>query len=485
MSKNGLAPVVPIIVAAFCWGLGSPALGVDLPKLRLEPCGPPEGRQDVLCGSFSVPENPQRPTGRRLGLRVEVLPALEGLRSGGAMFHLEGGPGIPATGARDFYLGPGRDYRRGRDVVLLDQRGVGSDGLHCPALENRGPLDDDYAPAAVKECRLALERRADLTQYGTWNAAGDIDLVRAALGYERIDVWALSYGTKLAQVYIKRFPKRVRTAFFLGTAPIDFQPPLFHAVNAQRALDELFFDCQSDPACRRAYPDLRGDWQRLLARLDSAPVRVALPGAGKGEEKTLEIRRGAFAEAFRNLMGTTAQQRRLPLLIHSAALGDFAPFVAALPAGPSPFTEGLYLSVTCAEGPARIAAADVGPVTAGTFLGSYRVTGELSACGQWPRRTVADDFFAPATADVPVLIVSGDADATTPPSWAARVCGALPRCRLVQVPHLAHGPFDLDAWTGGDCLDRLATDLYRSGSAEAVDASCVTRMVPPPFSVKP
>ena len=487
MKRNSdrLAPVVPIVVAAFCWVLGSPALGVDLPKIRLEPCGPPEARQDVLCGSVSVLENPQRPAGRRIGIRVEVLPALEGLRSGGAMFHLEGGPGIPATGARDFYLGPGRDYRRGRDVVLLDQRGVGSDGLHCPALENRGPLDDDYTPAAVTECRLALERRADLTQYGTWNSAGDIDLVRAALGYESIDVWALSYGTKLAQVYIKRFPKRVRTAFFLGTAPIDFQPPLFHAVNAQRALDEVFFDCQSDRACRSAYPDLRGDWQRLLTRLDSAPVRVAIPGAGKGEEKTAEIRRGAFAEALRNLMSTTAQQRRLPLLIHSAALGDFAPFLGALRAGPSQFTEGLYLSVTCAEGAARIAAADVGPVTTGTFLGSYRVTGELSACGQWPRRTVADDFFAPATADVPVLIVSGDADAVTPPSWAARVCASLPRCRLIRVPHLAHGPFDLDAWTGGDCLDRLAMDLYHSGSAEAVDANCVTKMVPPPFAVAP
>ncbi len=96
-----------------------------------------------------------------------------------------------------------------------------------------------------------------------------------------------------------------------------------------------------------------------------------------------------------------------------------------------------------------------------------------------------DDFFAPATADVPVLIVTGEADAVAPPSWAAQVCAALPRCRVLRVPHLAHGPFDLEAWIGGDCLDRLAMDLYRLGSAEAVDTSCVARMTPPPFALEP
>ncbi len=271
-----------------------------------------------------------------------VLPALEGLRSGGAMFHLEGGPGLAASGALDFYLGPGRDYRRGRDVVLADQRGLGEgpDALHCPTLENRGPLEDDYAPDAVAECRQALERRADLAQYGTWNAAGDLDLVRAALGHERIDLWALSYGTKLAQVYMKRFPGRVRTAFFLGTVPIDFRPPLFHAVNAQRALDLLFFDCQSDPACRGAYPDLRGDWQRLLARLEAGPKQASGPSNTAGEKRTVEIRRGPFAEAFRVLMNTTAGQRRLPRMVHRAAAGDFAAFLGALRSGPSQFTLG-------------------------------------------------------------------------------------------------------------------------------------------------
>jgi pimeloyl-ACP methyl ester carboxylesterase len=457
----------------------------DMPAaVRLVPCGPEPTASEALCGTVSVPEDPDRPDGRRLALDVVVLPALEGLHSGGAMFELGGGPGLTVTEGKDFYLGPGREFRRGRDVVLADQRGAGHgpQALRCARLEARSPLDDDYAPAAVAECRAELERRADLTQYGTWNAAGDLDLVRAALGHQRIDLWALSYGTKLAQIYIKRFPERVRTAFLVGTAPIDFQPPLFHAANAQRALDALFFDCQTDASCRGAYPDLRGDWQKLLARLDAGPVRVTLAGAG-GEQKTVEIRRGAFAEAVRGLMSMTSQQRQLPRLIHRAAAGDYAPLVSALGDGPSPFAEGLYLAVDCAEGAARIAAGDVGSATAGTFLGSHRLRGQLDACAQWPQGKLADGFFAPATAEVPVLMVSGDSDHVTPPEWSLQVCSHLPGCRLVRVPHLGHAPFDLEAWTGGDCVDRLALDLFARGSAAAVDAGCVSKMTPPPFAV--
>lgn len=474
-----------VALATLATAVTSPAradapAGVDLVACASEPIA-----SEALCGTVSVPEDPGRPDGRRLALDVVVLPALEGLHSGGALFQLEGGPGLAVTESRDFYLGPGREFRRGRDVVLADQRGTGHgpQALRCAKLEARTPLDDDYAPAAVAECRAELERRADLTQYGTWNAAGDLDLVRAALGYQRVDLWALSYGTKLAQVYIKRFPERVRTAFLVGTAPIDFQPPLFHAANAQRALDALFYDCQTDASCRRAYPDLRGDWQRLLARLDAGPVRATIAGAAGGEQKTVEIRRGAFAEAVRGLLSTTSQQRQLPRLIHRAAAGDYSPVVRALGDGPSPFAEGLYLSVECAEGAARIAASDVGPATAGTFLGTYRVRGQLDACAQWPQGKLADGFFTPASAEVPVLMVSGDSDHVTPPAWAMQVCASLPGCRLVRVPHLGHAPFDLDAWTGGDCVDRLALDLYARGSAAAVDASCVSKMAPPPFAV--
>jgi pimeloyl-ACP methyl ester carboxylesterase len=480
-APRALLPIVAVIAL-----LASTATAETAPPPELEPCGPASARTEMLCGTISVPENPQRPDDRQISLSVIVIPALEGHRTGGgALFLLEGGPGVAASVRQGFFLGPGREYRRGRDLVLLNQRGSG-DGppaLRCEALETRGPLDDLFPLPAVSACRAELEKHADLTQYGTWNAAADIELVRLALGYDQIDLLTLSYGTKLAQIYMKRFPESVRSAVLIGTAPPDFRAPLFHAANAQRALDLLFYACQSDEPCRTAYPDLREDWHRLLARLDARPVRVTLAGSAPARRNTIEIRRGELGEAVRNLMGSAAGQRRLPWIIHRAAAGDFGTLLGALPSGRAPYAAGLYLSIECTEGTARIDPADVAPATGGTFLGDYRVRAQLAACAAWPRASLPDGFFTPATAEIPVLMLSGDADHVAPPEWAAEVCAALPRCRLLRIPHLGHEFFATPGWTGGECPHHLARLFYASGDPKGVNASCLAKMVPPPFAV--
>jgi pimeloyl-ACP methyl ester carboxylesterase len=479
-----------LALAAGCVLLAAAADAAEPARPPLEPCGPAENPADARCGFLEVPEDPRHPEGRRISLPLVVLPSVEGTTGESALFELDGGPGLTSTDSKDFFLGPGRAFRRGRDVVLLDQRGTGHGphALRCPALERRGPLDDDYDPAAVEACREELARRADLTLYGTSHAAGDLDHARAALGYERIDLWALSYGTKLAQVYMKRFPGRVRTAFLVGTVPIDLRTPLFHAAAAQRVLDAVFADCQLDAACRAAYPDLRAEWGLVLARLEAGPVRASAPDSGAGEGRTVEIRRGAFGEAFRGLLATTTGQREIPRIVHRAAAGDWGPFLARMRKGPSPFAEGEYLSVECTESAPRIAPADVAAATSGTFLNDYRVRGQLGACATWPRGELPADFFAPAAdPGASVLVLSGEADHVAPPEWSAAVCGALPRCRLVSVPSLGHAPFDLDSWGGGavECFDGLAIELLATGDAERVDASCVRAMVPPAFAVDP
>ena len=470
------------------WLLGAPAvIASDVGKadIELKECGPPERETEMHCGTLEVLENPDQPEGRSVHLPVVVLPAIDGNSGRQALFQLEGGPGIAVSGIAPFYLDDGREFRRGRDVVLLDQRGTGEPSpLRCTGLEKLHPLDDVYPLEPVKACRQELEPTADLTKYSTWLAAGDIDRAREALGYATIDIWAISYGTKLAQTYMKRFPTRVRTAFFVGTVPPDLRAPLLHATNAQRVLDLLFFQCQSDPACREAYPALRHDWQGVLARLAEGPVHASHRDPETGDETTVEIRRGPFGEAFRELLSTTTGQRRIPHLIQRAASGDFSAFLEALPPDRSMFVEGLYLSVTCPEGTSRIDPTEIGPTTAGTFLGDYRVRQQRDACSAWRSAPVPDDFFEPTTADVPVLIISGTMDHVAPPEWSHRVCDQLPRCRLVSVPDLGHVPFDLAGWEGGDCFDRLALELFRTGSTETVDVSCLEAMTPPSFHVE-
>ena len=177
-----------------------PAVGLHAASsFSPRPCESPELKKaDARCGVVEVTEDRSKPD-RKIGLNMIVVPALHPNAGVPPMFHLEGGPGIAATSAAEFYVGPGRIYRESRDVVLVDQRGTGgSNPLHCPAIENRPPLVDEYLPEDVIACRKDLSSKADLTNYSTMRAAEDIDSVRVALGSEQIDIWSISYGTRLA-----------------------------------------------------------------------------------------------------------------------------------------------------------------------------------------------------------------------------------------------------------------------------------------------
>lgn len=458
-----LARAGSLLVVAAALGCGASRSRPGSPApLVLQPCLTPGDR--AVCGSLAVPEDPRRPAGRAIRLKVVILRALEPRPGAVPLFHLEGGPGVAATQALPFYLGPGRGYRRSRDLVLVDQRGTGgSNPLRCQEIESRSPLEEQYTDRDVDRCRTRLAARADLTRYGTAIAAGDLDRVRAALGLRQIDLWALSYGTQLAQVYLRGYPGRVRRAVLVGAATLDLRSPLHHAAGAQRVLDLLFAQCRADPACAAAHPHLEQSWQLLLARME-ADGRVA------------------FAEAIRRHLNTTAGQRGLPALIDRAAGGDPAPLLDALASQQDLVAEGLYLSNVCAEGTLRIEPGQIARFTDNTFLGAQRVRNQLRACRRWPVAPVAPAFFAPVRSPVPVLILSGDMDATTPPDQARAVCAALGNCRLVSFPALAHGPFDLDRWQDGGCFDRIAISFFDAATPAALDTSCLARMKPPPFA---
>jgi pimeloyl-ACP methyl ester carboxylesterase len=466
---------------------GSEAVASDTTgSLELEPCQLPSpiGDVEALCGALPVPENPDRPEGRLIELNVVVMPALEPAADAVPMFELAGGPGLPVATDAGIYAGPLLEFRRHRAVVLVDHRGTGGSGpLHCPALEAADPIGPVYPLDLVRACRDELADVADLDHYGSEIAAADIDQVREALGAEQLDLWALSYGTILGQTYLRLYPHRVRSAVFVGVAPLDLKSPLHHAASAQRALDLVLSECQLDAACNRAHPDLRDEWQTLLRRFDEGPIRVSRVNGDTDRADPFKLHKGPFAESFRNLLSVTTSQREVPWIIHRAAAGDFEPFLSRLPQGESPYALGLYLSVSCSQGASRIRPDEIDRFTTGTFLGDYRVMEERAACAEWPTAPAAESFFETPTADVPILVISGEVDHVTPPRFARDLCSSLPSCRMVLVPSLAHVPFDLDNWTNGVCLERLVIEFFADPDSNALDIACVSSMIPPPFAL--
>jgi pimeloyl-ACP methyl ester carboxylesterase len=390
---------------------------------------------------------------------------------------LEGGPGVPGTISAPLYTAELRFHRARRAVVLFDMRGTGESGaLHCPKTEQRSPLADMWRSEDVTACRQTLEAGADVTQYSTEASARDVDALRAALGADRVDLAALSYGTWLAQAYLELYPARVRSAALIGTVPLGEKLPLHHARNGERALQLVLSDCRADAACRAAYPNLGADWGRVQSRLAKGPIVIK---TGKGE---LLVRQGPFGELVRNLLNTLMGARRLPYFIHSVAAGDYAPLADLVETnGPEPEADGLYLSVTCPEATLRIEPGEIGPATRGASFGRYRIDQQIAACRLWAPSRPDRALLTPPKSSAPVLLLAGGRDATTPPAWAHQVSAGLPNSRVVEIPAMSHLPVGL---AHIECLDQMADAFFAKASVKGLDTSCVAEMTPPPFATR-
>ena len=213
--------------------------------------------------------------------------------------------------------------------MLVDQRGTGgSNPLHCRHDTNpQYFLDEMYPVEYVKNCRRELEQKADLTQYTTPVAMDDLDDVRAWLGYERINLFGLSYGTRAALVYMRQHPERVRTAFLVGVTPTYHNVPLHHARDGQRALNLLLNECAADSKCNKAFPNIKKELMELLSSLGRQPAQAKYVLPETGKEVTVTIRPEVFAEKLRSALYMPPGARKLPFIIHRAAQGDLAPFL--------------------------------------------------------------------------------------------------------------------------------------------------------------
>ena len=416
----------------------------------------------VRCGSVSVPENRADPAGRRIALNVVVFDALEPGASRSAQFDLEGGPGFAVTESAAFYASDGEAYRRRRAVVLADMRGTGGSGaLRCRALEDYARADPGaplYPVELVWKCRDALDGAADVRQYTTAAASEDIEAVREALGYERIDLNALSYGTTLALRYVADHPDRVRTAVLMGAVPAKAMPPAHHALAADDGLKRLIDSCAQDAACATQYPDLHSDIDRARSRL----------GPEEG---------AVFFERMRALLYLPATSRQVPALLHAAAAGRAIPPASARQ---RVFADGLYLAITCSESLAVMNVADAIAEADATPFGSYRLARQRDACAQWPRAAPDPDLMREPSSDVPILLLSGALDPVAPTAWSVELAKAFPNGRLVVVPEGAHV---MDGLDGLDtCLDGMILRFVDTRSAAAIDDTCVSRMRAGPFT---
>ncbi len=395
------------------------------------------------------------------------------------MFVLAGGPGqsITETFPR---IAPAFDrLQRDRDLVLVDQRGTGGSGLlSCPKI-GRSDRDVELLPAEAGRAAGACARSlpVDLTRYGTDDYVRDLDAVRAALGYERVNLVGFSYGTRAALAYARAHPRRARTLVLDGVASFQMIIGNDFDVDSERALTLLFARCAAEPACLARYPDLEKGFRDLVARLDRKPEKVRTRHPVTGEPLDLVVDGDAVRQVTLAFLYQAETAALLPPLIREALQGDLAPLAAqgilAVTDIQAGMSRPLQLSVLCSEDVPLYT--DPAPGAAPTFLGNGAREAFRGLCAEWPRAPLDPTFHQAPRMEVPTLLLSGEADPVTPPRWADQAAMSLPASRRLTVPGQGHGVF------ARGCMPRIVAEFVKRGSADGLDVSCLDKLRPAPI----
>ncbi|MEE4301317.1 MAG: alpha/beta fold hydrolase [Pseudomonadales bacterium] len=452
------------------------------PALVLAPCHVTDASAvrgvDAECGTLRVPLDYDDPDAAQLELSVVRVPALAAEPAPSALTVIQGGPGGSSI---DLYLsiaGALGGVLRERDILLVDQRGTGrSAPLRCPE-DSTMDLDASLDPATVREaarrCLDALD--TDPRQFTTSVAVRDLERVRAALGYDQLDLYGASYGTRVALHYLHRHPERTRSIVIDGVAPVGWVLGPTIAADAQRSLEALFERCRNEPACAARFGDPAVTFSRLLDRVAAAAEEVELRHPVSGETTSLRFGREQLTMAVRMLSYQPETAALLPLLIAQADAGDPAPLAAQAMLIMANLGEalatGMHNSVVCSE---DLPFVDAPPDASDTYLGNAQLAVLQAMCEVWPQGVVDADLREPFVSDVPALVLSGSEDPVTPPENGRVAAQQLTRSLEIVGTGQGHG------LVMRGCLPRVLADFVASAEPETVEADCVEDLAAAPI----
>jgi pimeloyl-ACP methyl ester carboxylesterase len=316
--------------------------------------------------------------------------------------------------------------------------------------------------------------------YTTSIAVRDLDEVRAALGFEQIDLYGASYGTRVAELYMRRYPARVHAVILDGVTYPEQMIGVETPQDGENALNLVVARCRQAPDCAATYPDLQQDLESLLRQFGPQKVMVTIDDPNSGLPLEIEFNHKILGAALRFLSYSAMQASLLPALIHEGAHGKLRPLASqsimnARQIGDQ-LANGMQYSVICSEDEPFFAAANIDRAAmAKTYQGTELVDALAEICKLWPHGPVDADLHAPLHSDIPTLLLSGEADPVTPPADAERAAVGLTRHRHLILKGEGHGQLA----TG--CVPKLMADFLDDAAPDKLDAACLDQHSPEPF----
>lgn len=473
------------LLCVICIG-AIPAAYADL---VLEDCrisaGPGFPGIKARCGTLERHEDPWDEGSALLPLKVAVVPALSLEPEPDPFVPIAGGPGQSSIEYYSLLTHAFERIRRTRDIVLLDQRGTGASArMECDIGDEvvEGHATPEQIITATEDCLDALPH--DPRFFTTSVAVSDLEALRIAIGAPEFNVYGVSYGTRVAQHYVRRYPDSVRTVILDGVVPPQLALGSVIAVEAQHALTRIFDRCAESAECHERFPDIDQEFATLKERLTASAIPVDLQNPLTGSSQTVRFGDAELAGAIRLLSYTPQSVALMPLLIHEAANENYAPlasqFLMAMERLSDTLAIGMHNAVVCTEDAPFYDSQDVSrEALESTYIGPMQVEALEAICSAWPAGVLDPEFKTPLATDKPLLLLSGDADPVTPPHYAELAAVDLGNARLLTGKHQGHG----QAATG--CMPEVMGRFVDTASAAVADLEpgCLSRQFAMPFFV--
>ena len=430
---------------------------------------------------FSRPLDPANPEAGSIDLNVAVVPALSLEPAPDPLVPIAGGPGQSTV---IFYAGWFTAFervRQERDILLVDQRGTGESATMTCDIDDdivTGVYSKELTLQVTEECLTMLPH--DPRFFTTSVAVADLEAVRLALGYDALNLYGISYGSRVAQHFARRYPDSTRTVIIDGVLPPQLPLGPDIAIESQRAIDRVFDRCAEDVACNERFPTLRDDFDGLRAELGAQSMLLSVPDPVTATITETEFNNDQFATAIRLLLYSPRTVALLPLLIDEAVNGNIAPLAAQYQMVATSLADalsvGMHNAVMCTEDTPFI---DTDSIDAAALAASYMGPIQLEAiqtmCSVWPAGTLDDDLREPLTTSKPVLLLSGEADPITPPEYAEMAAVNLSHAWHLTGKNQGHG------LAAVGCMPRVINEFIKAQQLDEDLAGCLDEAFSMPF----
>ncbi|MCH7537143.1 MAG: alpha/beta hydrolase [Proteobacteria bacterium] len=456
------------------------AASLELTDCRIS-AGPGAPSIKARCGTMTRRLDPTGSVAGEIELRVAVVPALNLTPEPDPVVPIAGGPGQGSVQFYTTYSSAFEAVRRNRDILLVDQRGTGeSSPMDCPVDDKllAGQYSTELTIEYARACLDTLPH--DPRFFTTSVAVTDLEAVREALGYAKLNLYGVSYGTRVAQHFARRYPRSTRTIVIDGVVPpqIALGPEI--ATESQKAVDNILARCRADSACNERFPNIGETFTRVVALLTKAPATISVPDPSTGRPEEIDFGNIELAVAIRLLAYHPNSMALLPLLINEAGQGNYVPLASQFQMTTLALTDalslGMHNSVMCTEDIPFIdkTTIDYGAVVA-SYMGPMQLDALDALCSVWPAGPIDPDFKVPLATDLPVLLLSGDADPITPPRYAEMAAVNFSNARHLIGKHQGHGQLAVG------CTRRLVAAFIDTADPDGLDVDCLERSFVMPF----